>query len=248
MLGLSQRPAGLPVGNRLQFSHDSLVPPRKGDAFVRGIRPPGTAEPRAVRPVLLRLRARRAASFADRSTAAGTGIAAQDGRSPERRRRQTVPGVPMAAAGIDRAPESQGGQGPRRGDPHRPKAAGPHHLHRLLRGPRTAAGESPGSHARPKSACTAAPRTRPGRTSSISSPPSTRAPRASGKSPPSTAGSSPTTRRSTPWNWSTRSGPTPSPDSAITTSPRKSTSMSSGTCSSAPSRSWKNSASAASSP
>ena len=69
-----------------------------------------------------------------------------------------------------------------------------------------------------------------------------------GRSPPSTAGCSPTIRRSTPWNWSRRSGPTPSPDSAITTSPRKSTSTSSGTSSSARSRNWKNSASAASSP
>ena len=61
----------LPLGNRLQFSHDPLVPPRKGDPFLRGIRPPGTAEPGAVRPVLLHLRARRAAPLADRPSTRG---------------------------------------------------------------------------------------------------------------------------------------------------------------------------------
>ena len=59
--------------------------------------------------------------------------------------------------------QSQGGQEPRRGDPHCPETAGPHHLHRLLQGPRAAAGETCWRPRGPASACTAAPRTRPGR-------------------------------------------------------------------------------------
>ena len=63
MLGLSQRAAGVFVGNRLQFPHDSLVSPRKGVAVVRGVRAPRAAETRSLRRVLLPVRAGRTASF-----------------------------------------------------------------------------------------------------------------------------------------------------------------------------------------
>ena len=69
MLGLSQRPAGVSVGNRLQFPHDPPVSPRKGDAVLRRILAPGTARPRPLRRVLLPVRAGRAPAFPHRPTA-----------------------------------------------------------------------------------------------------------------------------------------------------------------------------------
>ena len=171
--------------------------------------------PRALQRVLLPVRARRAAAIATRPAAAAPSNCFA-GLPTARRKSATTCTKSTNGGGCELIEHLIARrEAPRRGDPHCPKAARPHHLHRLLRGPRAAAARTAWTgHASELPACTAkatnpalAKLPRPLRCQWTSG-----GARAGGRSRRSTAACSPMTRPSTPLTWPTRSGPTPSPD------------------------------------